>query len=957
MTRQSTCFLKTFALVSLLFLSNVACARVQASSQFEWPGITNETKPWTRWWWMGNIVDKKDLTDQMEQYSKAGLGGLEIVPIYGVKGYEDRFINYLSPVWMQMLVHTLKEADRLDMGIDMATGNGWPFGGPWVGADDACKNVVYKSFTLKSGQRLDGSVIYIQRPMVRAIGRHLNISEIKEPISANKNLKALALEQVRFEKSLPLQALCAYSDQGQILNLTDKVNAEGKLDWTAPASSWKLCAVFEGWHGKMVERAGPGGEGNVIDHFSAKALKDYLSHFDRAYTGYDVNSLRAYFNDSYEVDDASGESDWTGDFFEQFEKHRGYDLRNCLPLLFGEDSAEKNSRVLCDYRETISDLLLERFTIPWLKWAQSKGATTRNQAHGSPANILDLYAASGIPETEGSDILKFKFASSAAHVTGKRLASSESATWLDEHFSATLAEVKEALDKFFLGGINHVCYHGTTFSPAGEAWPGWLFYASVHFGPTNSFWKDFPTLNRYVARCQSFLQSGRPDNDVLLYFPIYDRWSERGRSLLQHFSGGAIGTNARNDGQAMLDAGYTFDFVSDRQISNLKFAGNSIQTGNVFYETIVLPECRFIPLKTFEKLVELAQDGATIVVHNSLPTDVPGWGNLIERRDAFQKLIAEIHFTRIGDSQIQSARVGRGKFLLGDDLAQLLSAVGVKRELMVDQKLQFVRRRYTKGRFYFIVNTNSESFDGRIGLRGNPKSVAIFDPMFEKKGLAAICTSANGDSEIYMQLAAGESCILKTFETVINGSLYNYVKAAGDQQEIKGTWSVKFIKGGPQLPPAVKTGKLVSWTDFSGEAVKIFSGTARYAVSIRRAEGRADGWLLDLGRVYDSASVKLNGKELGTLICPPFRIMIPENRMEKENILEIEVSNLMANRIADMDRRGVKWKKFYDVNFPPRRRENRGPDGLFDASGWQPRDSGLLGPVKLVPVELMTFTK
>jgi hypothetical protein len=79
--------------------------------------------------------------------------------------------------------------------------------------------------------------------------------------------------------------------------------------------------------------------------------------------------------------------------------------------------------------------------------------------------------------------------------------------------------------------------------------------------------------------------------------------------------------------------------------------------------------------------------------------------------------------------------------------------------------------------------------------------------------------------------------------------------------------------------------------------------------------------------------------------------------MENDNILEIEVSNLMANRIVDMDRRSVKWKKFYNINFPPRKRENRGPDGLFDASGWLPRESGLIGPVKLMPVELVTFTK
>lgn len=125
-------FLSIFALV-LLPVNSLAFAREHSSSQLVWPKITRESKPWTRWWWMGSIVNEKDLTAEMEKYSKVGLGGLEITPIYGVKDYEDRFITYLSPAWMKMLVHTLKEADRLDMGIDMATGNGWPFGGLWVG--------------------------------------------------------------------------------------------------------------------------------------------------------------------------------------------------------------------------------------------------------------------------------------------------------------------------------------------------------------------------------------------------------------------------------------------------------------------------------------------------------------------------------------------------------------------------------------------------------------------------------------------------------------------------------------------------------------------------------------------------------------------------------------------------------------------------------------------------------
>ena len=945
-------------LIHLLIPIHAFSASAQSSpADLEWPQITKQNKPWTRWWWLGNILNKKDLTVEMEKYAKAGLGGLEITPIYGVKGYEDRFINYLSPNWMEMLDHTLREANRLGMGADMATGTGWPFGGPWVGADDACKYVAHRTYTLKGGERLKESISYVQKPLVRAVGRRVNITELKEPISANENLQALALDQVRFEKRLPLTALMAHSQQGETFDLTDKVTPDGKLDWVAPAGTWTLYALFQGWHGKMVERAGPGGEGDVIDHFSAQALKNYLRKFDEAFTGHDVKSMRAYFNDSYEVDDAAGEADWTPNFLEEFKRRRGYDLRHHLPALFGNDSLEKNVRVLSDFRETISDLLLDEFTIPWRQWAASKGAIIRNQAHGSPANILDLYSASDIPETEGTDIMRMKFASSAAHVTGKPLASAEAATWLNEHFLSTLGDVKQALDLFFLGGVNHVCYHGTPFSPPNEAWPGWLFYASVHFGTTNSFWKDFPALNRYVARTQSFLQSGQSANDVLLYYPIYDLWSQRGPSLLQHFGGGVDSSMTQVGGQALLESGYTFDLISDRQLGDVGFAGNSLQTGGLTYQAIMLPDIRLIPLKTFEKIVDLARKGATIIVHNRLPADVSGWGNLTERRNDFQKLIAQIGFTKVADSDVQTAKVGSGRFLLGKDLKQLLASAGIKRETMVDQGLQFVRRKHAKGHYYFILNQGNNPLDGWVPLQAGAKSAAIFDPMREENGVAALRTTSTGATEVYLQLAPGDSCILKTFDGVVRGASYPYHKTKGAPQQIQGTWSVSFIEGGPELPPNIQIRELGSWTNYGGEAVKKFSGTARYSISFARPQGEGDGWLLDLGRVAESAGVRLNGKEMGTLIKPPYRLRVPRGLLKGKNTLEVAVSNLMANRIADLDRRNVHWKKFYNINFPARRKENSGADGLFNASGWSPRDSGLIGPVRLVPLEAMKFER
>ncbi len=928
----------------------------ESTTLLDWPPVTkqntSQTKAWTRWWWHGSAVNKRDLTAQMEKYAKAGLGGLEITPIYGVRGAEDRFINFLSPQWMEMLEHTLKEADRLGLGVDLATGTGWPFGGPWVGSEDACKDFLYRTYNLKSGERLSEPITFTQKPLVRAAGRRVNISELKNPVSANPNLQELALDQVRFETRLPLVALMAYSDRGETLDLTVKVGQEGRLDWVAPAGDWTLYAIFQGWHGKMVERAGPGGEGNVIDHFSATALKNYLSKFDRAFAGRDTKSLRAFFNDSYEVDDADGESNWTPNFFAEFKRRRGYDLREVLPALLGKDSAEKNARVLCDYRETISDLLLDEFTIPWRQWAAGKGKIVRNQSHGAPANILDLYAASDIPETEGQEILRMKFATSAAHVTGKPLASAEAATWLNEHTLATLGEVKQAVDKFFLGGVNHICYHGTPFSPESEPWPGWLFYAAVHFGPTNSFWNDFAALNRYVERCQSFLQSGKPDNDLLLYYPIHDNWSQApltARSMLPHYGGGIESALGQADGQALQDAGYSYDLVSDRQLQSVPFAGGALQTGGILYKTVILPETKFISHETFERLLALAREGATIIARNSLPSDVPGWGDLERRRASLKTLIAQLRFEKTAGSEAQVAKIGKGKFLLGDDLRRLLALAGINPEPMVGQGLRFIRRRDERGQYYFVSNQGDRAIDGWVALRGSAKSVAIFDPMREEKGLAATRQSGDGGAEVYMQLAPGESCVLKMFDAPVKGQSFAYFKTAGEARPLNGKWSLRFIEGGPELPAAIETDKLGSWTDFDGEAVKRFSGAAVYTISFARPDQR--DWTLDLGRVAESARVKLNGNELAVLINAPYRIRIPKELLKEQNTLEVAVSNLMTNRIIDLDRRGVNWKTFYNTNMPARRRENAGPDGLFNAARWTPRESGLIGPVALIPVE------
>ena len=817
-----------------------------------WPTPRPEAKPGTRWWWLGSAVNKADLEWNMQQYADHGIGAVEITPIYGVQGNQANNIPYLSDQWMAMLREVQANGKKMGIEVDMATGTGWPFGGPWVPLEEsACK------------------VIFVERDITKGATPDFSLSE-------------------KDAKNSKLDRIVAYDNKGKV------------VDIKSPAAS-KAIAIYIKYGVMKVKRAAPGGEGLVIDHFDRKAVANYLKHIEEAFERTNTPYPHTFFNDSYEVSEAT----WTPTLLEEFEKRRGYKLEAHLPQLIQGDT-----KIVSDYRETLSDLLLENFTQQWTAWAHSHGAITRNQAHGSPANLIDCYAAVDIPEIEGfglsdlgikglrtdsgktrkndSDYSMFKYAPSAAHVCGKPYTSSETFTWLTEHFRTSLSQLKPDLDLMFCAGVNHMFFHGTCYSPKNDAWPGWKFYASMDMSPTNSIWRDAPYFMQYVERCQSFLQWGQPDNDFLVYLPIRDMWQKNPKKLLMQFSIHAMGQLAPEFRQAILDidrAGFDCDYISERLLMNVSYKNGMLETeGGTRYKGLIIPGSGNMPAKVKAHIDALKSKGA--------------------------------------------------KIIYGTNEAEMNSAA--RPETMKSQfGLKAIRRKNDSGYHYFIANLTPNDFDAFVSLAVDFKGATLFNPLN-----GDITPAEVKDGKLHLSLRSGQSIIVQT----TNQSNYYITREPGPAEEIElqSPWTLSFLDESPRVSETFRLDTPKTWESLSDSAA-VTMGTGVYTTTFKLSARQArKHWQIDLGDVRESARVYINGQFIGCAWSVPFVLDCRNTLRKGKNELRIEVTNLPANRIADLDRKGVKWRKMEEINVVDINYKKT------TYSGWSAVPSGLNSAVKLI---------
>lgn len=816
-TMRQICKTLIFTLLSLLLFS---CRE----TSMEWYPVSPKDRPFVRWWWLGSAVDEKGLDFNLREFAEKGIGGVEITPIYGVKGNESHDLDYLSPAWMAALRYTIERGRELGVQVDMSNCTGWPFGGPWIGEESAAKAFAFDS---------DTSAFI-----------------------------------------------------------------------TVPT-------------GQKVKRAAPGGVGFVMDHYSQDALGVYLSPFDSAFAASGCPYPSVFFNDSFEVYGSS----WTDGLPDAFFRDHGYRIEDHIRAFARNDGSPESRQVIADYRNTLGRMYMDNFVRPWTDWAHSHGVRTRHQAHGAPANLIDVYAAADIPECEtfgqtpfnirglhrtgatrlnDSDPAVFKFASSAAHLTGKRYTSCETLTWLTEHFHTTLALCKPEIDLVLASGVNHVVFHGAPYSPAGVEFPGWKFYASVNMSPTNTaIWDLSETLFRYVTRCQSFLSNGSPDADFLMYFPIQDIWNhdfDKQLRLLDIHKMYLTMPQFKADVLDVIGMGHDVDYISDAFLEGVTVRKGSLVTpAGIGYKALVLPsENEYMPSATRERIEALKAAGARILTMD----EVKSCGIQAEP----MMCVPDVHMVR------RSNELG--------------------------------------GKNYFIANLGPEDIHEAV-LACQAEAVEIFDPMSGRKGFARMISQEDGLTRIRLDLPSGSSALLKTFPRAPrHGDAWTYLTPAGEPLDIsRRPWTLDFVRSEPLMfQTHFELDSLVDWTTLpDGDAVE---AVAEYGTRLEAADDCI--WRIDLGDVRESAVVRIDGQPVDTLIAAPFRTDV---RLEKgEHRLEIEVRNLPANRIARMDRDGAVWRIFKDENIASVTDLPRELRGTY--AWWPLVPSGLMGPVTVTPMSV-----
>lgn len=722
-----------------------------------------------------------------------------------------------------------------------------------------------------------------------------------------------------------------------IIDLTDKLNSDGTLNWTAPAGEWKVVRFGYSLLGINNHPASPEATGPEVDKLDPVAVKNYftnyLNQYENATGGLMGNKggLQYMVTDSWEA----GAQNWTAKLPQEFQKRRGYSMVLWMPVLTGQiiKSAEASEQFLFDFRKTLSELVAEYHYDQLTKILAQYGMKRYSESHESGraliADGMDVKRKAFVPMSamwtknpfiNGGDQTGYEAdireSASVAHIYGQNLVAAESLTALGipaTAWSYYPENLKPTADLELASGLNRFVIHCSVHQPTDDKIPGLGLGPFGQWFTRHETWaEEAKPWTTYLARSSYLLQQGKFVADVVYYYG-------EDNNITSLF------------GKKLPDVpeGYNYDFINEDALINLLSVkdGKLVTPGGMSYRVLVLDSnAREMSLPVLKKIQQLVKNGATIT--GIKPENTP---SLSDDEAVFKSIVNEVW---------NSSNI---KVFTGKPLHEVLSSLNIEPDFtytkpVSNTKLLYVHRKLSDRDIYWVNSRNDAAQDVEASFRIEGKIPVIWHAETGKTE-AASYSIANGVTKVDLHLSPDDAVFVIFKDKALKTSVKLTAKEEKQLMTFDGSWKVDFQKD--RGAPATATfDKLTSFSDNADAGIKYFSGTATYTKTIVADKDwfakNTELWI-DLGDVKNLAEVIVNGKSLGIVWKKPFRVDVKGVLKPGANTVVVKVTDLWVNRLIGDAQPNVTNKityttmPFYQANSPLQL-------------------SGLLGPVKLMSI-------
>lgn len=721
---------------------------------------------------------------------------------------------------------------------------------------------------------------------------------------------------------------------GQVIDLSDKMTADGTLTWDVPEGEWTVLRTGMTPTGVVNEPACPDATGYEVDKLSRKHAEEhfdaYIGEILRRIPADERKSFKLLVQDSYEV----GGQNFTDDMIPVFKERYGYDPVPYLPVLSGVvvGSQHDSDAFLWDLRRLVADKISYDYVGGSREVAHKHGLTTwlENYGHwGFPGEFLQY---GGQADEVGGEFwadpplgdIENRLATSCAHIYGKKLTSSETSTSAGPSFVRTPSSLKQRMDRFFTYGVNNTVLHLYISQPSEDRLPGSNAWFGTEFNRNNTWFKHMDLYTQYIKRCNYMMRQGWYQADVA-YFIGED--APRMVGIMEPW----------------IPAGYQFEHMNAEVIMRDMTVKDGMLTlpHGVQFKVLVLPRrLKTMRPELLEKIERLILDGA--IVMGPAPERSPSLQNQPEADRRVKEMAARI-WGDVDGVNVKQRSYGKGMICDGLDFETLFAQLGYVPDCKVPDGMDVYQGHQKDGDtdIYILSNQDNRALTMDVAFRVTGKQPELWDPVTGVIRKLPAFRQEEKTTVVPMKLEKNE-CVFVVFREKGEPSATtleaNY-PAPLRTQEATGEWDVTF-ESAFKTPSPVRMATLDNLSDNPNDSIRYFSGTATYTTSVNldRA-GRGEHMFMAFDNVGTMAKVYINGKYAGGVWTAPYRLDVTDFVKDGRNDVKVEVVNTWVNRIVG------------DMNLPESERETYLFVNHLNAKTPLP-PSGIIGKVKFETVKL-----